>query len=150
MTSLALIITLSDSIHNLLDGVAIGLSTSFAVFCHEVPHEFGDFAVMLSTGMSIRRAAIINFLSAMTAFIGLYLGLILGTSEIANRWALSVCAGLFLYIALCDMLPELKEMSDQVFSKKWFISFGLKNFGIILGYSLMIFLALYEDQINFY
>ena len=51
MNSLALIITIGDSIHNILDGVAIGIafsnsiasgiSTSIAVFCHELPHEFG-------------------------------------------------------------------------------------------------------------
>lgn len=120
MTSLALIITLSDSIHNLLDGVAIGisfsnsisrgLSTSIAVFCHELPHEFGDFAVMLSTGMSVRRAATINFVSALTCFIGLYIGLLLGSSDQANRWALAICAGLFLYIALCDMVSNVMQI----------------------------------------
>ncbi|OTF74652.1 zinc transporter ZIP4-like protein [Euroglyphus maynei] len=159
MTSLALIITISDSIHNLLDGVAIGISfsrsisggisTSIAVFCHELPHEFGDFAVMLSTGMSVRRAAIINFVSALTCFIGLYIGLLLGNSDQANRWSLAVCAGLFLYIALCDMLPELKEMSEPIFTRQWYLSFIMKNIGIISGYCFMILIALYEDKINF-
>ncbi|XP_027204872.2 uncharacterized protein LOC113798516 isoform X2 [Dermatophagoides pteronyssinus] len=159
MTSLALIITISDSMHNLLDGVAIGisfsssitrgLSASIAVFCHELPHEFGDFAVMLSTGMSVKRAAIINFVSALTCFIGFFIGILLGNSDQANRWSLAVCAGLFLYIALCDMLPELKEMADPIFTRQWCLSFLLKNIGIISGYIFMILIALYEDKINF-
>lgn len=114
LSSLALIITLGDSIHNLLDGVAIGIafsnsiasgiSTAIAVLFHELPHEFGDFAVLLSTGLSVRRAAVVNLLAALTAFIGLYVGLLLGANEAANRWALAICAGLFLYVALVDMV----------------------------------------------
>lgn len=114
MNSLALIITLGDALHNLLDGVAIGIafssssaagiSTSIAVFCHELPHEFGDFAVLLSTGMTVKRAAFVNLLSALTCFIGLYLGLLLGKNDVAEKWALAVCTGLFLYVALVGMV----------------------------------------------
>ena len=131
MTSLALIITISDSMHNLLDGVAIGisfsssitrgLSASIAVFCHELPHEFGDFAVMLSTGMSVKRAAIINFVSALTCFIGFFIGILLGNSDQANRWSLAVCAGLFLYIALCDMVGFYLSSKKSYFHS-YFIS----------------------------
>lgn len=114
LSSLALIITIGDSIHNLLDGVAIGIafsnsiasgiSTAIAVLFHELPHEFGDFAVLLSTGLSVRRAAVVNLVAALTAFIGLYIGILLGANEEANRWALAICAGLFLYVALVDMV----------------------------------------------
>lgn len=160
MTSLALIITIGDSIHNLLDGVAIGIafsnsiasgvSTSIAVLFHELPHEFGDFAVLLSTGLSVRRAAVINFLSALTAFIGLYIGILLGNNEEANRWALAICAGLFLYVALVDMLPELKEMpSTEGGSTTWVISLVVKNVGILTGAGFMIVLAKYEDLLKF-
>ena len=44
-------IIIGDTIHNITDGIAIGaaftqdvaggLSTSIAVFCHELPHELG-------------------------------------------------------------------------------------------------------------
>ncbi len=51
LTSLAVMITLGDAVHNFGDGLAIGvsfsnnfangISTSLAVFCHEIPHELG-------------------------------------------------------------------------------------------------------------
>ena len=31
-----------------------GISTSVAVLCHELPHEIGDFAMLLKTGMSFK------------------------------------------------------------------------------------------------
>ena len=49
--SLVWMILLGDAVHNFMDGVAIGtafaddtlggISTSIAIFCHEVPHELG-------------------------------------------------------------------------------------------------------------
>jgi len=51
-TSVAWMVTIGDAVHNVADGLAIGasfavdwqtgLSTSIAVFCHELPHEFGE------------------------------------------------------------------------------------------------------------
>ena len=70
----------------------------------------GDFAVLLSTGLSVRRAATINFASALTAFIGLYIGILLGANEAANRWALAICAGLFIYVALVDMVSSTWQL----------------------------------------
>ena len=58
-------VILGDGIHNFCDGAAIGaafaasttvgISTTVAVICHELPHEIGDFAVLLNTGMSLRK-----------------------------------------------------------------------------------------------
>lgn len=53
--TLAWMITLSDALHNFIDGLAIGasftlsplqgLSTSIAILCEEFPHEFGKWHV---------------------------------------------------------------------------------------------------------
>ncbi|RCN34542.1 hypothetical protein ANCCAN_19609 [Ancylostoma caninum] len=53
LNSRALVILLGDGVHNFVDGVAIGASfshstqlgivTSIAVICHELPHELGKY-----------------------------------------------------------------------------------------------------------
>ena len=40
-----------------------GLGTVFAVFFHELPHEMGDFAVLLSSGMNVKQAMFWNLVS---------------------------------------------------------------------------------------
>ena len=43
-------------------------------------------------------------MSALTAFAGLYVGIVLGAEERSQQWILAVCAGIFLYVALTDMV----------------------------------------------
>lgn len=120
---------------------------------HELPHEFGDFAVLLSTGLSVRKAMLVNFLSAITAFAGLFIGTLLGENETANRVALTFTAGSFLYIGLAGMIPELKNMrndQDELLSaKEGLVSLMLKTVGIVVGIGSMVMLALFEDEFNF-
>jgi zinc transporter ZupT len=56
-------IIIGDTIHNIADGIAIGVafsdsitggvSTSIAVFCHELPHELGKFGIPQTNTISI-------------------------------------------------------------------------------------------------
>ncbi|XP_046498052.1 zinc transporter ZIP4 isoform X1 [Equus quagga] len=147
-------ITLGDAVHNFADGLAVGaafasswktgLATSLAVFCHELPHELGDFAALLHAGLSVRRALLLNLASAVTAFAGLYVALAVGVDEDSEAWILAVATGLFLYVALCDMLPAMLNMRDP---RPWLL-FLLHNVGLLGGWTVLLLLSLYEDNIT--
>merc|ERR550519_3258785 len=151
-----------DGIHNLADGLAIGaafadgymsgLSTSVAVLCHELPHEIGDFAMLLKAGMSIKQAIFYNVISSSLSFIGMILGIMLGTITSVTPWIFSITAGIFLYVALVDMLPELSSghahpaTKDRHGQKVFMVEVGLQLFGMFFGVFIMLLIALHEQN----
>nr|XP_015212842.1 PREDICTED: zinc transporter ZIP4 isoform X2 [Lepisosteus oculatus] len=148
-------ITIGDGIHNFADGLAIGaafsvswksgLATSLAVLCHEIPHELGDFAVLLHCGVSVKRALLLNLGSALTSFIGLYIALSVATNPSAKDWISAFTAGLFLYVALADMLPTMMHVK----SRSPLFVFFLHNLGLMVGWGILLLLSFYEDNIGF-
>lgn len=109
---------IGDGIHNFADGaviaaaylisVPLGVTTTFAIVTHEIPHELSDFLILLHGGFSNKRALMFNFLSATTAIAGTVLVLILGTRFAdLERYLVPLAAGNFLYIAASDLIPEL-------------------------------------------
>uniref|UniRef100_A0A3B3U2G2 Zinc transporter ZIP6 n=1 Tax=Poecilia latipinna TaxID=48699 RepID=A0A3B3U2G2_9TELE len=159
VATLAWMVIMGDGLHNFSDGLAIGaafseslssgLSTSVAVFCHELPHELGDFAVLLKAGMTVRQAILYNILSAMMAYFGLVTGILIGHyAENISTWIFALTAGLFMYVALVDMVPEMlhNDAGDHGFSHWGF--FLLQNAGILLGFCIMLLIALFEHKIQ--
>ena len=95
-----------------------GLSTSVAVLCHELPHEIGDFAMLIKAGMTIKQAIFYNVLSSFLAMVGMIFGLLVGASlPQVTPWLFSATAGVFLYVALVDMMPELSSGHAHPISK---------------------------------
>uniref|UniRef100_A0A669QRC0 Solute carrier family 39 member 5 n=1 Tax=Phasianus colchicus TaxID=9054 RepID=A0A669QRC0_PHACC len=112
---LAWMVVLGDGIHNLTDGLAIGvafshslpsgLSTALAVLCHELPHELGDLAVLLQAGTAPRTLLLLNLLSALLSCLGAAVGAAVGQNAAhLTPWILTATAGTFLYVALADMV----------------------------------------------
>mgnify|MGYP000602576035 CR=1 FL=1 len=81
-----------------------GLATSIAIILHELPHELGDFVIYKKFGLSNAKALGANLFAAMISFGGLYLGLSLAQETEAANWLLSIVTGLFIYIALVDIV----------------------------------------------
>jgi len=107
-----------DFVHNFLDGILIagafmlntgtGIVTSITVAIHEIPQEFGDFAVLLHSGFSRGKALFLNFVSALSAVLGGIIGyLLFGRIETITPFAVLLTAGGFLYIALSDIVPSM-------------------------------------------
>ena len=115
----------------------LGATTTLAVFFHEIPHEVGDFALLIQSGFSKRAALGAQFLTAVGAFLGTFIGIavqewgndggeagvggagsggrtngIWGTSLSWGDMLLPFTAGTFLYVGTVAVIPELLEMKD--------------------------------------
>ena len=111
----------------------------------------GDFAVLLNAGMTVRQAMVYNFLSACTCYLGLFLGILLGEMHMGNQYIFAAAGGMFLYIALVDMVPEMNATMDQmskVSVKKAMLVFLLQNIGIMSGIVSLFVLAKFQDDIQ--
>ncbi|KAK7066201.1 hypothetical protein SK128_006868, partial [Halocaridina rubra] len=158
--TVAWMIIFGDGFHNFIDGVSIGaafsesiltgISISLAVMCEELPHELGDFAVLLNAGMTVKQAVAYNFLSSTTCYIGFALGVFLGEFLQNTTAIFAVAGGMFLYIALVDMVPEMNEVASKAAEdgkvKSALYVLLLQNIGIFLGITVLFVLAFFQDE----
>ncbi|MBP9699777.1 ZIP family metal transporter [Candidatus Woesebacteria bacterium] len=138
----SVLILLGDAVHNFIDGVAIaaaflvspalGVTTTLAIAAHEIPQEIADFSVLISGGMKKSKALLYNFISGLTAVLGAITAYFFFETVQGVSWILlSFTAGMFLYIACSDLIPELhKELSDK---KKWMQTLPFVGGIVLLG-----------------
>jgi len=139
---------IADFTHNITDGLAmsasfytsptIGATTTVAVFFHEIPHEVGDFALLIQSGFSKRAAMGAQFVTALGALLGTLIGIavqelggndsmagmgmtsgLLGTSLSWGDMLLPFTAGTFLYVGTVAVIPELLETGPNRQSEVW-------------------------------
>jgi len=104
------------SVHTFFDGVAIasGLLTSFrlglllfiAILLHKIPEGFTVASIMLSSGRDNRAALRATLLIAAATFAGI-VSIILVLPAV--RYALPFSAGVTLYVAASDLIPEVNR-----------------------------------------
>uniref|UniRef100_A0A8C4SEE1 Solute carrier family 39 member 5 n=1 Tax=Erpetoichthys calabaricus TaxID=27687 RepID=A0A8C4SEE1_ERPCA len=140
------------TIHILGEGAAFslsvsgGLSTAIAVFCHELPHELGDLAMLLHAGLSWRRALLFNLVSALLSFVGMLAGVFIAShSSGFTLWVFSATAGVFLYVALVNMAPEMLHGKFSTKGTHWNVV--LQLLGLLCGGTIMLFIALFEEKL---
>jgi zinc and cadmium transporter len=114
------LVLIGDAAHNTLDGILIaatylvdiqlGIATTIAVILHEIPQEISDFVILLHSGFSRSRAVLLNFLSALPAFLGALAILVLHEHILGiEDFLVPLVAGNFIYIAGSDLIPELNR-----------------------------------------
>jgi zinc and cadmium transporter len=138
------IILIGDAFHNLVDGVVIaasflssipiGITASISVIAHEIPQELGDFAILLQSGYSKRKAILYNILSSLSTIPGAILAYYaLAIVNTAIPYVMGISAASFLYIALADLTPELHRNIGLK-------SGGLQFFLMLAGVGTILFL----------
>jgi zinc and cadmium transporter len=115
-------ILVGDAFHNFADGAVIaaaflvdwqaGVLATAAVMAHEIPHEVGDFMILLNAGYTRRRAFVFNLISGSSAVAGGVVAyFVLDAMAELLPYALLLAASSFIYIALSDLLPEMMRRS---------------------------------------
>ena len=102
----------------ILCGHSLGWLTTLSVVLHEASHEIGDFALMLSSGISMKKAIWYNWLNALSAYIGWII--INSISYLENAQTIASYMVLYgsgvLTALVLNMLPKFikhKELNQQ-------------------------------------
>ncbi|XKL68723.1 hypothetical protein PGB90_006492 [Kerria lacca] len=138
----------ADFTHNFTDGLAIGASyfagetvglvTTITILFHEVPHEIGDFAILVQSGCSKKKAMLLQLITAVGAFSGTLVSLISGGVDATKTsWVLPFTAGGFIYISTVSIIPEL--LTDTTF-----IQSVKEIFALLAGVLMMVIVAQFE------
>ncbi len=111
---------IGDTIHNFADGIVVasafmvnptvGVLTTIGVALHEIPQEIAEYGVLIASGCTRARAALYNFLSAMSIIAGVLITYFV--AEVMGEYVYiftGIAAGNLLYIATADLIPELRD-----------------------------------------
>ncbi len=139
---------LANSIDNFTHGLAVagsflvsfrhGVLATFAILLHEIPHEVGDFAILLRSGFTRWDAAKAQLLTATAGLFGALVAIggsgVTSALEAKTSWIMPFTAGGFLHIALVTVLPDLLQEEDKKESVKQLLA-------LVLGISVMAVLT---------
>lgn len=102
-----------------LAGPRTGLVTTACILCHEIPHEIGDFAILLNSGFSKADAARAQLSTAAVGVAGAMAALALdscsgsdGVGRALTAWIVPFTSGGFLNISLVTVLPDLMRQES--------------------------------------
>merc|ERR1711971_792921 len=139
----------ADAFHNFTDGLAIGASfmagntvgvmTTFSILFHEIPHEIGDYAILIQSGVPPMKAILLQSLTALAALAGCLVALFAhGAGQAAAAGIiLPFTAGGFIYIATVSVIPELLEGTSLMQSIYEIVA-------LLAGVGMMVIISWFE------
>ncbi|XP_078357847.1 LOW QUALITY PROTEIN: zinc transporter ZIP13-like [Oculina patagonica] len=134
---------LANSIDNFTHGLAVagsfivstkvGMCTTCAILLHEVPHEIGDFAILLKSGFRRWDAAVGQMITASAGLAGAVFGLVAEHAGDSTAWVLPFTSGGFIYIALVTIVPDLLQETRPRESIKQLLMMlaGIASMGLV-------------------
>lgn len=109
----------------------VGITTLLGIIIHEIPHEMGDFAILLRSGFNRWEATKAQLVTGLGGILGASIALYYSNSIHSNSfhifiyfflnnfsfylgtlWVLPFTSGGFLYVALVKTVPDLLKEND--------------------------------------
>jgi zinc and cadmium transporter len=131
-----LMILVGNSVHNFCDGIVIaaaflveprlGVATTVAIVAHAVPQQVGDFAVLIHSGFTRKRAFAWNLAAGVATLVGAMAGYVsFAGMERALPIVLAVAAASLLYVAVADLIPSLHRRPEPMETAGQVLAIGL-------------------------
>mmetsp|Transcript_13765 Transcript_13765/g.20985 ORF Transcript_13765/g.20985 Transcript_13765/m.20985 type:complete len:308 (-) Transcript_13765:88-1011(-) len=150
---------LADALHNFTDGLAIGASygvgdtsnssdsssrmgwiATISIGLHEIPHELGDYCILLKNGFTKWEAIGLQFVTAVAAFVGTLVGWwVASSSVLPEEMIASLTSGGFVYLATVTILPHgvLESHSQQWYGRILQLLAFLAGIGCLYAVALL-------------
>ncbi|KHN79795.1 Zinc transporter ZIP14 [Toxocara canis] len=134
------------------DSLVRGLSIGLACVAQQFPQELGLLAILVQSGLGMRRALLLNLIPGALSYVGFTIGAKLdNTLENADNYVFAISAGMYLYVFLGTLIPEARESTNALIKtnlRKSLVATALQVMGITIGTVFMFFMAKYGSKIN--
>lgn len=131
---------IGDIIHNIADGIVlvaafsvskeVGILATVSIAIHEFIQEISEYIVLRNSGYSNKKTLLLNFISSLSIFIGVFIGIYLTQDTALQAILLGISAGAFLHIVFHDLIPY--NSMRKIHKKQSWNYIGVFFLGIIL------------------
>lgn len=128
--------------HAFFDGIAIAAATTInvgagllvflAIFLHKLPEGFTAASLILASGQSTKRALAASAIVGAVTFVGVLIFALFGANMVkAVPYLLPLAAGVALYVAASELIPELHHHGGKSWLFSLFVFAGVALFFLI-------------------
>ncbi|VDK82742.1 unnamed protein product [Onchocerca ochengi] len=163
ISSIAYMILFGSSANNFVDGMSNGvafadslgrgLSIGVACIAQQFPQELGTLAILAQSGLGLRKTLLLNLIPGALSYLGFAIGALLDDySEGTDTFVFAVSSGMYLYVFLGTLIPEMREATSDLINNNYQeskIVTVLQSTGLLIGLSFIYFMSLYATKIQF-
>ena len=128
---------------SLLSSSRSGGVATLSILLHEIPHELGDYAILLQSGFTKRQAILAQFGTAVAAMLGAIVGVWAAQTWTGIQY---LTAGGFVYLASTSILPQvLQDSTSSSSTTNWTFRFA-QLLAFLTGIAALYLVAVLEHD----
>lgn len=118
VASVAYMIIFGSSANNFVDGMSMGaafsdnllrgLSIGIAVISQQFPQELGTLAILVKSGLGLKKTLLFNMVPIVLSFLGFSIGVMLDSVDDSyDEYIFAVSSGMYMYIFLGTLVSSI-------------------------------------------
>ncbi|CEF64255.1 Zinc/iron permease family-containing protein [Strongyloides ratti] len=132
------------------DSIQKGFSIGLAVLSQQFPQELGTLAIMIKSGLGLKKTLLFNLIPIFMGYAGFSAGVILDNiNDTFDDEVFAVSAGMYCYIFLGTLVPELRDGFNEILEKSLIeasLVNALQYIGFVTGIGLMYIISIFGND----